>query len=132
MCRRTGATFVAVTNETDSTKLTSLIQELAEALERAKQIRHHAIRPTHRHESTSRVRTILEEISMTDAPRITVEELKKRMDAGEDFTVIDVRNPTAWAETDTAIPEAIRVPLDKIEENLSRIPKNRPVVAYCT
>jgi rhodanese-related sulfurtransferase len=69
---------------------------------------------------------------MTDAPRITVEELKKRMDAGEDFTVIDVRNPTAWAETDTAIPEAIRVPLDKIEENLSRIPKNRPVVAYCT
>ena len=69
---------------------------------------------------------------MTDAPRITVEELRKRMDAGEGFMVIDVRNPTAWAETDTAIPEAIRVPLDKIEENLSRIPKNRPVVAYCT
>jgi rhodanese-related sulfurtransferase len=69
---------------------------------------------------------------MADAPRITVEELKKRMDAGEDFTVIDGRNPTAWAETDTAIPEAIRVPLDKIEENLPRIPKNRPLVAYCT
>jgi rhodanese-related sulfurtransferase len=33
-----------------------------------------------------------------DALRITVEELKKRMDAGEDFTVIDVRNPEAWAE----------------------------------
>ncbi len=31
---------------------------------------------------------------MADAPRITVEELKRRMDAGEDFTVIDVRNPT--------------------------------------
>ena len=30
---------------------------------------------------------------MADAPRITVEELKRRMDAGEDFTVIDVRNP---------------------------------------
>ena len=49
---------------------------------------------------------------MADAPRITVEELKRRMDAGEDFTVIDVRNPNAWAETDTVIPEAIRVPLD--------------------
>ena len=35
---------------------------------------------------------------MADAPRITVEELKLRMDAGEDFTVIDVRNPNAWAE----------------------------------
>ena len=69
---------------------------------------------------------------MADPPRITVEELKRRMDAGEDFTVIDVRNPEAWAETDTAIPEAIRVPLDQLEESLPRIPKNRPVVAYCT
>jgi len=32
---------------------------------------------------------------MAEAPRITVEELKRRMDAGEDFTVIDTRNPTA-------------------------------------
>ena len=36
---------VAVTNETDSTKLTSLIQELVEALDRGKQNWHHAIRP---------------------------------------------------------------------------------------
>ena len=64
---------------------------------------------------------------MADAPRITVEELKRRMDAGEDSTVIDIRNPQAWA-----LPEAIRVPLDKLEENLPRIPKNKPVVAYCT
>jgi rhodanese-related sulfurtransferase len=69
---------------------------------------------------------------MTDARRITVEELKRRMEAGEGFTVIDVRNPQAWAESDTQIPEAIRVPLDELDENLSRIPKNRPVVAYCT
>jgi rhodanese-related sulfurtransferase len=52
--------------------------------------------------------------------------------AGEDFTVIDTRNPTAWAESDTMLPEAIRVPLDKLEDNLPRIPKNKPVVAYCT
>ncbi len=69
---------------------------------------------------------------MADAPRITVEELKRRMDAGEEFTIIDTRNPKAWAETDTVIPEAIRVPLDNLEENLPRIPKSRPAVAYCT
>ena len=69
---------------------------------------------------------------MADAPRITVEALKHRMDNGEDFTVIDVRNPKAWAEADTVIPGAIRVPLDELEENLPRIPTNRPVVAYCT
>lgn len=69
---------------------------------------------------------------MNDAPRMTVAELKKRMDTGEDFTLIDVRNPQAWAESDTMLPEAMRVPFDKLEQNLSRIPKNRPVLAYCT
>jgi len=69
---------------------------------------------------------------MADAPRITIQDLKKRMDAGEDFTVIDIRNPQAWAEADTVIPEAIRVTLDKLEESLPKIPKNKPVVAYCT
>lgn len=69
---------------------------------------------------------------MADDLRITVDELKRRMDAGEDFTLIDVRNPQAWAESDTMLPEAIRIPLDKLEENLPRIPQNRPAVAYCT
>ncbi len=73
-----------------------------------------------------------EEVCMADAPRITPEELKRRMDAGEDFTVIDIRNPNAWAEADTVIPEAIRVTMDSLEESLPRIPKNKPVVAYCT
>jgi rhodanese-related sulfurtransferase len=69
---------------------------------------------------------------MSDIPKITVGELKKRMDAGEEFTLIDVRNPNAWAESDTALPEAIRIPPDRWEENLYRIPKNRPIVSYCT
>jgi len=69
---------------------------------------------------------------MPDTSRITVEELKKRMDAGEDFTVIDVRKPERWQQSDTMIPEAIRVPLDTLEQNLPRIAKDRPVVAYCT
>jgi rhodanese-related sulfurtransferase len=69
---------------------------------------------------------------MADSPRITVEEMKRRMDAGEDFTIIDVRNPQAWAEADTKIPEAIRIPIDDLEKNLSRIPKDTPIVAYCT
>lgn len=69
---------------------------------------------------------------MAEVPRITANELKQRMDAGEDFTLIDVRNPEAWKQSDTALPEAIRVPLDKWEQNLGRIQKTRPVVTYCT
>jgi len=69
---------------------------------------------------------------MSAAQRITVDELKRRMEAGEDFTIIDVRNPQAWAESETMIPESIRVPVADIGESLARVPKNRPVVAYCT
>jgi rhodanese-related sulfurtransferase len=69
---------------------------------------------------------------MADAPRITVAELKRRMDAGEDLTIIDTRNPQAWAEAHTKIPGAIRIGLDDLERDLSRIPKAKPVVAYCT
>lgn len=69
---------------------------------------------------------------MVDAPRITVDDLRKRMEAGEDFTLIDTRNPQAWAESDVAMPEAIRLPLDSLEENISEIPRDKPIVAYCT
>jgi len=69
---------------------------------------------------------------MADAQRITVDELRKRMAAGEDFTIIDVRSPTAWAESDTMMPEARRVALDQWEQCLPRIPKSRPIITYCT
>jgi rhodanese-related sulfurtransferase len=71
-------------------------------------------------------------MTMNRPLRITVDELKRRMESGEDFTIIDVRKPEAWAESDTMIPESIRVPLDDLEKNLARIPKNRPAVTYCT
>jgi len=69
---------------------------------------------------------------MPDNLRITVGEVRKRMEAGEDFVLIDTRNPQAWSQSDVKLPEAIRVPLDNLDENLSKIPKDKPVVAYCT
>ena len=69
---------------------------------------------------------------MAEAPRITVNEVKKRMDAGEKFSFIDTRNPQAWASSDSMLPGAIRLPSDKLDEKLGAIPKNKPVVAYCT
>jgi hypothetical protein len=69
---------------------------------------------------------------MPDIPRITVVELDRRMRAGEEFTIIDVRNPTAWAESDSKASHAIRVPLEDFERHLPQIPKDRPLVTYCT
>ena len=64
--------------------------------------------------------------------RISVDELHKRMQAGEDFTIIDTRNPQARAQSSEKLPEAMRVPVDALDDNLSHIPKDKPVVAYCT
>jgi rhodanese-related sulfurtransferase len=69
---------------------------------------------------------------MPDDLRIAVDELRKRMEAGEDFAFVDVRNPQAWAESDVKLPEAIRVPVDEVEKNVNQIPRDKPVVAYCT
>jgi rhodanese-related sulfurtransferase len=69
---------------------------------------------------------------MPDDLRITADELRKRMEAGEDFIIIDTRNPQAWAASDQKLPEAIRISASDLEQNLLNIPKNKPVVAYCT
>jgi len=69
---------------------------------------------------------------MPDNLRITVDEVRKRMEAGEEFVLIDTRNRQAWSQSDVKLPEAIRLPLDNLDENLSKTPKDKPVVAYCT
>jgi rhodanese-related sulfurtransferase len=69
---------------------------------------------------------------MPDSLRITVDDVRKRMEAGEEFIFVDTRNPQAWSQSDVKLPKAIRVPLDSLDENLSKIPKDRPIVTYCT
>lgn len=64
--------------------------------------------------------------------RITAEELRQRIEAGEDFTILDVRNPQAWAEATDMASGAMRVALDHADEAIPRIPRDRPIVTYCT
>ena len=67
-----------------------------------------------------------------EVTRVTVDEVKERMDRGEAFTFIDTRNPKAWAEADTKLPGAIRVPADEVEQHLDQIPRDRTAITYCT
>ena len=64
--------------------------------------------------------------------RITADELKTRMSAGEEFTILDTRNPQAWAEATDNARNAIRVDLHAGDQALPNLPKNKPIVAYCT
>lgn len=67
-----------------------------------------------------------------EVTRITVDEVKERMDRGEQFAFVDTRNPTAWAEADKKVQNAIRVPADELEQHLNEIPRDRTVITYCT
>jgi ribosomal protein L31E len=67
-----------------------------------------------------------------EATRITVDEVKQRLDRGEEFAFIDTRNPQAWAESDKKLPHALRVPAAELNEHLEEIPKDRAVITYCT
>ena len=67
-----------------------------------------------------------------EATRVTVDEVKARLDRGEKFTFVDTRNPKAWAEADTKLPGAIRIPADEAEQHLDQIPHDRTVITYCT
>lgn len=67
-----------------------------------------------------------------EATRITVDEVRERLERGEQFAFVDTRNPNAWAEADKKLPHAIRVPAEEIGAHLDEIPKDRTVITYCT
>jgi len=61
--------------------------------------------------------------------RISAEQLKNRLDRGEKITIVDARNPDAYRNSNEKLPGAMRITND---DGLIRIPKNDPVVVYCT
>ncbi len=67
-----------------------------------------------------------------EATRITTDEVKERLERGEQFTFVDTRNPTAWGESNQKLPGAVRVPADEVAAHLNEIPKDRAVITYCT
>ena len=64
--------------------------------------------------------------------RTSVNDLQELMERGENIFFVDTRNPKAWAEADTKLPQAIRVPADSVKEHFADIPRDRLVVTYCT
>lgn len=66
------------------------------------------------------------------APRITKEEVKRKLDMKEDFVLLDVRNQTDYEKSTVRIPGAVRIPAEELEKRLSELDPSKEVVAYCT
>jgi len=63
--------------------------------------------------------------------RITPEELKRKFDAGEQVMVVDVRHPFEFAAEPQTIPGAFYFPLEDIDKEHSKIPRDEDVILYC-
>src|SRR5438067_4015543 len=60
---------------------------------------------------------------------ITPEQLKRRIDAGENLFVLDVRNPNEFQIC--RIPGTVLVPLPELPNRLSEVPRDREVIVHC-
>jgi sulfur-carrier protein adenylyltransferase/sulfurtransferase len=63
-------------------------------------------------------------------PQITVEELKRKLDAKEDIFVLDVREPHEYQIANLGVPQ---IPVGEVERRIGELAaqKNREVIVHC-
>ncbi len=64
--------------------------------------------------------------------RITPEELKQKMEAGEEMVIVDLRNSLECENDHVRVPGALHMRPDELEARHQEIPRDRDVVLYCT
>ncbi len=67
-----------------------------------------------------------------EAKRISVEELKRKMDSQEDVTILDIRSKFDYMKSDVVIPGSIRMHVNKLLQRLDELDPEVLTVAYCT
>ncbi|MBI1910548.1 MAG: hypothetical protein HYS21_00940 [Deltaproteobacteria bacterium] len=65
-----------------------------------------------------------------DVPRITAQELKSKLDRGENVVIIDVRSRGSYEASRVKIKGAIRIPPDEIAKRAAELPMGREIDLY--
>jgi len=64
--------------------------------------------------------------------RITPEELRRKLTAGEDIVVVDLRHSAEFEAGAAKVPGALQLSPEELDARHSEIPRDREVVLYCT
>jgi membrane protein DedA with SNARE-associated domain len=64
--------------------------------------------------------------------RVRPEELKARLDAGEEIVVVDLRSSLDFDAEPETIPGALRINGDDLVNQHQRIPRDREIILFCT
>jgi len=67
-----------------------------------------------------------------EVTRITVEEVRTRLDRGEPLGFVDARSAESWSKAKSQIPGSVRVPPDDVANHVDGVPRGRAIVTYCT
>jgi membrane protein DedA with SNARE-associated domain len=64
--------------------------------------------------------------------RISPEELKRKLDAGEEVLIVDLRHSLDFEAEPRFIPSAMRVAPEELDERHQELPRDRDIILYCT
>lgn len=64
--------------------------------------------------------------------RISVDELKRKIDEGEDLVIFDLRHSLDFEADPETIPGAFRMDSSELQEKGDSLPRDREVILYCT
>jgi len=64
--------------------------------------------------------------------RITPEELKRKIEEGEDISIVDLRHSMDFEADPSTIPGAIYLPSEEFDQRYREIPSDRELILYCT
>jgi hypothetical protein len=67
-----------------------------------------------------------------NVPRITVQELKAKMDRQEDVVILDVRAGRDYDKSRDKIKGAVRISIFQLDDRYRELPINKEIVTYCT
>ncbi|SRR6266849_3387262 len=64
--------------------------------------------------------------------RITPQELKEKLDSGEDIVIVDLRHSMDFEAAPDTIPGALHMDAKELEEKNDTLPRDREIVLFCT
>jgi len=64
--------------------------------------------------------------------RITPEELKRKIESGEQITIVDLRHAIDFESDPNTIPGAVFLPSEEFDHRHTEIPRDRELILFCT
>ncbi len=64
--------------------------------------------------------------------RITPEEVKQKLDGGEDILILDLRDALEFEMEPRTIPGSFHLSIEELEKQHHKIPRDREIILFCT